>query len=82
MASSQISSPGTTFGPCETQCKHTDCEATREMALSVCRLCEKPIGYETQFYSDPMNRGGFVHAECLEELSEVMRTRGGVICAE
>lgn len=44
------------------------------MADSICRLCEEPLKYETQFYKDPMD-DGYVHAGCLEELAEVNKQR-------
>lgn len=36
MAASTLPAPGTRFGPCEPQCSHIDCEATRKMAAAIC----------------------------------------------
>lgn len=67
MAAAFISEPGTKHGPCKTPCKHEDCAQSRKMAEGICRLCGKPIGYETRFYMDPENREANVHALCLEK---------------
>lgn len=45
---------------------HVDCEVIRGQAASLCRLCSKPIGFDTRMYVDPENERAFVHALCLE----------------
>ena len=46
---------------------HTDCASLRQQAASLCRLCSKPISYETRMYVDPENAKALVHAICLED---------------
>jgi hypothetical protein len=70
MAASRLPSPGTKLGPCKRKCEHRDCAETRRMSESICRICSKPIGYETRFYGDGP---GFVHAICLEDEVEAER---------
>lgn len=53
--------PGTKYGPCQEPCSHTDCEATREMAATICHYCGQPIGYDTPFVQID---GGLVHVSC------------------
>ena len=68
MAGSMLAPVGTEFGPCEDEpCGHVDCEATRAMAGSTCRLCSEPIGFDRGFYTDPEEPDALVHAVCLEE---------------
>jgi len=50
LAATTLPVPGTKYGPCKKQCGHTDCQATREMAETPCKLCGKPIDYNTRFY--------------------------------
>lgn len=80
MAAGMLSSPGTEYGPCENDCDHRDCAATRTMAATVCRICKVQIGYDRRFYSegDPakMVRRGLVHAVCLHEEIESLEARG------
>jgi hypothetical protein len=64
MAAGRLPVPGSEFGPCPEPCQHIDCAATREDAAQVCRICDKPIGYEVRFYQ---SAGQLVHAACLEE---------------
>jgi len=49
MAYGILPSPGTELGPCEGECQHTDCAATRRDAAEVCQFCGEPIGYENKF---------------------------------
>jgi len=77
MAAGILSAPGTEYGPCEdVDCGHTDCAATRAQAASLCRYCDKPIGYETRFYNEDQ---GCVHALCAEVAEE---ERFAAACAE
>lgn len=64
MAAGVLSKPGTQYGPCEVDCKHIDCAATRKQAETDCAKCALVIGYETRFYRLP--DGALVHAECEE----------------
>ncbi len=73
MAAGSLARPGTTYGPCEGQCQHTDCAATKAMAASACALCAQPIGYDTPMYHKPDDLPGearWVHASCLESYYE------------
>ncbi len=45
--------PGSEHGPCQDGCEHRDCAWTRKAAESICRFCDKPIGYDRGFYSVP-----------------------------
>lgn len=65
---------GSEFSPC-LKCEHVDCAAVRVTAGSICRHCDKPIGWETRFYKDDnrLYRTGevaagaeWVHALCEE----------------
>lgn len=67
MAAGYLGKPGTEFGPCGESCGHTDCRYTRDMAAAPCRLCGKPIGYDSGFFEDgsgPLLEV-LVHAPCL-----------------
>jgi hypothetical protein len=68
MAAGILPAPGSKLGPCK-RCEHRDCAELREMAGSVCRLCDKAIGYSVRYYADPDAAPGqrfYVHARCLE----------------
>ncbi len=68
MAAGTLSKPGTDFGPCETDCKHRDCQQTRDMATKSCGICSEPIGYDRRFYRDnETTPPKYHHALCLEE---------------
>lgn len=68
---------------CIKPCGHTDCKATWEDSVQLCRFCKKPIGFGTSFYKDP--EGGLhsngnprlVHALCLE--MEILDAKDEVI---
>lgn len=68
MAAGALHKPGTKFGPCVAECAHVDCAETRTMAATACRICGKPIGYDTRFYDG--HEKGLTHALCLEEQVE------------
>jgi len=70
MAAGIISKPGSQYGPCCVKCRHTDCEANRKTAESICHICGTIIGYETRFYDTDE---GYVHAFCEEERIEKER---------
>lgn len=61
MAYTKLPEPGTSFGPCNHECTHTDCAKTREMAAAYCVECEQPIGYETNFTHID---AGLIHVVC------------------
>jgi hypothetical protein len=65
MAASALPKPGSKYGPCETDCEHRDCAATREMADHNCVGCGDKIGYEIRFYRD--DDGDLIHMVCAEE---------------
>lgn len=71
MAAGALSAPGTEYGPCETECRHTDCAASRREAAEVCDECHEPIGYERRFFiENPWPAGAsvpskrYVHESC------------------
>jgi len=72
MAAGMFQRPGTKYGPCKGRCTHTDCAEGRKAASVRCRICTKPIGYDTPFYDEsrvtkltPMSERVLVHAACL-----------------
>lgn len=69
MAAGVLAKPGTEFGPCAEPCQHTDCAGTRRIATTVCRFCNKEIGYDRRFYNDE----GYVHTACLEDSIDAER---------
>lgn len=69
MAAGVLSKPGTEYGPCAEPCRHIDCAGTRTIAETVCRYCDKPIGYDRRFYNDE----GYVHSSCSEDAIEQER---------
>ena len=69
MAAGVLSAPGTEFGTCAEPCLPTDCAGTRSIAETICRFCDKPIGYDRRFYND----AGYVHASYLEDSIEQER---------
>jgi hypothetical protein len=64
MAAGTLPRPGTEYGPCEDDCEHTDCEATKTQAANECPLCHIQIGYGIRFYQ---RDDGLVHARCVEK---------------
>lgn len=62
MAYGVLPAPGSTYGPCEGECHHIDCAHLREMAETICHLCNEPIGYGVAFQEDEQDR--LVHYEC------------------
>lgn len=68
MAAGRLPAPGTTYGPCDEPCQHTDCAQTRQQAESACTLCGQPIGYETLFFQVPPDKFHSCHARCLSRL--------------
>lgn len=77
MAAGALPPPGSEYGPCETECKHTDCAATRREAAEVCDECHKPIGYDRRFFiENPWPAGAsvphrsYVHEVCAYEREE------------
>jgi hypothetical protein len=68
MAAGSLPKPGSKYGPCLEPCQHKDCQLTREMATTPCRICGLVINYDRRFYdegSNPVNLN-LVHATCLE----------------
>lgn len=74
MAAVSIPAPGTPLGPCPTTkgrheltCGHLDCRDSRRTAAKVCRICNRPIGYDTRYYVAGDNvEPDHTHAICLE----------------
>jgi hypothetical protein len=88
MAALPIPAPGTQYGPCPERCEHKSCEALRGSAACPCRICGKPIGYDTNCFDewydateaqrkDRGRYGFFVHAVCLMEEVAAKRERLG-----
>lgn len=73
VAAGALAAPGTKFGPCATECQHTDCAATREMAGTACRKCGESIGYDRRFFIEDDKQ--FIHYLC--ELEELEAQRAG-----
>lgn len=73
MAAGILSKPGTKHGPCEGDCKHTDCAATRTLAGTVCPFCKEPIGYGRRFYGidEEDVAGEFAHETCYLDYLEI-----------
>lgn len=69
MAAGILPKPGSEY-LCRGKCEHIDCNHIRQDAAAVCRICQKPIGFEKRFYrdTDPQGHetGQLVHALCLE----------------
>lgn len=67
---------GSEFSPC-VKCEHRDCAATRVTAASICRHCDKPIGWDVRFYKDDEAAGSeWMHALCEElAIEEELKTR-------
>lgn len=77
MAAGILQVPGSKLGPCETRCKHRDCAQTKGDAASLCRLCQKAIGYGVGFYRSRLT-GELVHAFCFEAAVERNDARVGL----
>ena len=74
MAAGVLAAPGTEYGPCDSECRHTDCALTRAMADDLCTICGEPIGYDIRFYGERVTNGAinavngyrYQHAACIE----------------
>jgi len=42
MAASTMPKTGSKYGPCASECQHTDCAATRTMAAQACGRAQRP----------------------------------------
>jgi len=72
MGAMLIPKQGTPGGPCkEKDCGHRDCRMSWNMVLTVCRLCNKLVGFDTWMYADDVTEGGYVHALCLEFVTQM-----------
>lgn len=67
MAVGYLPEPGTQYGPCQDDCAHTDCAATRRQAEQQCPHCGELINYERGFYNTD---AGLVHASCEHAAAE------------
>lgn len=77
MAAGILQKPGTKVGPCKATCKHRDCAQTKSDAATVCRFCQKAIGYGVGFFRSRMS-GELAHAFCFEEAVERNDARVGL----
>jgi hypothetical protein len=75
MAYTVLANPGSQHGPCKDECKHIDCNKTKQLALTLCPLCDEPLGYDRPLTNDPdtQNLG---HFSCVEESIEKERAAG------
>jgi hypothetical protein len=64
MAWTALGKPGTEFGPCAEQCKHSDCALSRRQAETICPGCKEAIGYERAFVE---YAGSLWHLACAED---------------
>jgi hypothetical protein len=70
MAFSQIQKPGSSFGPCGTECQHKDCNELHALASSKCAICGDAIGFERNFCNrlDSIESPhAHVHYACAED---------------
>lgn len=65
MAAISNPEPGSQYGPCDGECKHIDCSATRADARRSCTVCMYPIGYNRMWW---MVEDQPMHRECTPEL--------------
>jgi len=77
MAAAVMPKPGTQFGPCQEGCKHKDCAELKGMAQSMCRFCQKAIGWGGRYYRSQLS-GDLAHAACLETAVERNDARVGL----
>lgn len=77
MAAGVLPNPGTELGPCVGRCRHKDCAQTRRDAVTPCRFCAVPVGYEHSFYRSRLT-GELAHAACLEDATERNDARVGL----
>lgn len=66
MAAARLPEPGTEFGPCVDDCKHTDCAETRRMVAVFCHFCGEAIGYDRSFCRSA-EKSELVHEHCLQQ---------------
>lgn len=69
----KIPAPGEVDGPCKGECVHEDCTITRSVALNLCYLCGKALGYATGYYHF---KSGMVHEVCFEKSKKWYRPWG------
>lgn len=50
-----VPAPGSELGPCEWDCTHKNCVASRTCAAALCEACSKKIGYEMPFRAMVVN---------------------------
>lgn len=73
MASAAIPAPGTKFGPCENDCPHEDCAASRGDAAQICAGCGLEIGYERHWWRVA---GQPQHYSCTMDALDAQRAEG------
>lgn len=61
--SSIVDAPGTQRGPCKRKCGHMDCQWSRRIAISICDICRKPIGFG-KWYIRKEDGSGRCHLRC------------------
>ena len=64
-----LARPGTTYGPCQTDCKHPRCVRSRRTAATICRLCSQEIGYGVDYAQDPKSRIVGARADALAHVA-------------
>ena len=59
----KVDPPGGEYGPCRApNCNHPHCTFWRQMAVSACAGCGKPIGFGREATGEPT--GPWTHKEC------------------
>jgi hypothetical protein len=59
-----LASPGTRYGPCQTDCTHPRCKKSRKAAATICLQCGQEIGYEVNHAADFAKAGALIHSAC------------------
>jgi hypothetical protein len=65
-----LASPGSRYGPCQTDCIHPRCKRSRRAAATICRQCGQEIGYNVNHIADPAKAGALVHSKCQPDAVE------------
>jgi hypothetical protein len=65
MPTMNLARPGTTYGPCQTDCNHPRCVRARRAASLFCLRCDREIGYGVDYVDDPERKGAVAHKACI-----------------
>ena len=61
---------GSSESICFAECGHVECKRRHATARSLCRICQRSIGYFTGFRLDPQWEG-YVHNSCASQLGDL-----------